>query len=378
MIFSLINILQVLSVIAGITVLGILLKFSKYNPKGFGALAAFLCLDMLLTFYDLALLNGVINPIPHWWLLLSAISCSYPMLLMRYLASLSVIRQNRGDLTRLLIAPGLCVLLFIGVNSAESIALYHAQWFKQEHGPYLFYGALSCIYCAVVLYSLARIDTQEKHVRYFLLGTKCIAFTYLGNALSFLVMGFLEVSNDVLAGIRIVLAPAWFASIYFLLISVVYFLPFRRETAEEEEPQKEPDEGEEQPVPLFNLISEGQCQALLTQLDQLLDEKKVFMDARLQVNDMAEQLGVSERVLRTVLRHYRRDNLKALINQRRVAYVRQQIDHAREKPNFLDIAFEAGFNSKATFNRVFRQITGQSPTDYYEQASIQSPYKQSS
>jgi AraC-like DNA-binding protein len=30
----------------------------------------------------------------------------------------------------------------------------------------------------------------------------------------------------------------------------------------------------------------------------------------------------------------------------------------------LGIAFESGFNSKTTFNRIFKQVTGVAPRDY--------------
>jgi AraC-like DNA-binding protein len=36
-----------------------------------------------------------------------------------------------------------------------------------------------------------------------------------------------------------------------------------------------------------------------------------------------------------------------------------------ENLSLLGIAFDSGFNSKATFNRTFKKITGQSPSDFY-------------
>ncbi|MEL6485381.1 MAG: helix-turn-helix domain-containing protein, partial [Bacteroidota bacterium] len=43
-------------------------------------------------------------------------------------------------------------------------------------------------------------------------------------------------------------------------------------------------------------------------------------------------------------------------------------DAAHEKLSLLGIAYECGFNSKATFNRVFKKLTNSSPTEYLKAA----------
>ena len=35
-----------------------------------------------------------------------------------------------------------------------------------------------------------------------------------------------------------------------------------------------------------------------------------------------------------------------------------------EKLTLLGIAYESGFNSKTSFNRIFKEFTGQSPSSY--------------
>jgi len=37
----------------------------------------------------------------------------------------------------------------------------------------------------------------------------------------------------------------------------------------------------------------------------------------------------------------------------------------------LAIAFDAGFNSKASFNRVFKRLTGQTPTEYRRRQELE-------
>ena len=54
-----------------------------------------------------------------------------------------------------------------------------------------------------------------------------------------------------------------------------------------------------------------------------------------------------------ILSTYRVDAVKDMLSK-----------NAQRKLSLLGIAYECGFNSKATFNRVFKKITGNSPTDY--------------
>ncbi|HEX8507607.1 MAG TPA: helix-turn-helix domain-containing protein, partial [Hymenobacter sp.] len=54
-----------------------------------------------------------------------------------------------------------------------------------------------------------------------------------------------------------------------------------------------------------------------------------------------------------------------LVNGYRVAEVQRRLA-APDARRFtlLGIAFESGFNSKTTFNRIFKQVTGVAPRDY--------------
>lgn len=56
-------------------------------------------------------------------------------------------------------------------------------------------------------------------------------------------------------------------------------------------------------------------------------------------------------------------NFNELINRMRAEEVARLIKQEAE-PNLMQLAFEAGFSSKATFNRAFRAVHGVSPSDY--------------
>ena len=58
-------------------------------------------------------------------------------------------------------------------------------------------------------------------------------------------------------------------------------------------------------------------------------------------------------------------NFYTLINEYRVQEViRRMNDKQYQMYTLLAIALDAGFNSKSAFNRIFKQITGKTPSEY--------------
>jgi AraC-like DNA-binding protein len=60
-------------------------------------------------------------------------------------------------------------------------------------------------------------------------------------------------------------------------------------------------------------------------------------------------------------------NFNDFINQFRIEAVKEKLQKGEHlQQTLLGIAFDCGFNSKATFNRSFKKITGQSPKEWIE------------
>jgi AraC-like DNA-binding protein len=58
-------------------------------------------------------------------------------------------------------------------------------------------------------------------------------------------------------------------------------------------------------------------------------------------------------------------SFRELLNRCRIDFfVRRVVNGALEDQSILDLAFEAGFSSKSTFNRVFKDHIGMSPSCY--------------
>lgn len=102
-------------------------------------------------------------------------------------------------------------------------------------------------------------------------------------------------------------------------------------------------------------------------LEMAIDEK-IFLKADLTLSDLALQLGTNASLLSKVINGSYGLSFNDFINQLRVKEAVRLMQHPQYM-NFslLAIALEAGFYSKATFNRAFKKFTGVNPSEYLKQ-----------
>ena len=89
---------------------------------------------------------------------------------------------------------------------------------------------------------------------------------------------------------------------------------------------------------------------------------KWYLEPRLSIADLARRMGSNETYISRALNQGLDQSFNAFINALRVDEAKKFI--AGDKLNMLEIAHESGFNSKATFNRVFRDIAGMTPSTF--------------
>ena len=90
-----------------------------------------------------------------------------------------------------------------------------------------------------------------------------------------------------------------------------------------------------------------------------------FINAELTVQDLSKQLNISRHHLTELLNNDIGKNFFTFINEYRVEEVKRRLLDARfEHLTIVAIAFESGFNSKSTFNSIFKQNTGNTPSQW--------------
>jgi AraC-like DNA-binding protein len=94
-------------------------------------------------------------------------------------------------------------------------------------------------------------------------------------------------------------------------------------------------------------------------------EGEIYRDPDLTLEAMARQLRTHPNHLSRAINCVLCEHFPVLIQRHRVQFfVARAESGALKKHTILDIAFDAGFSSKSTFNRVFKAETGMSPTQF--------------
>lgn len=96
----------------------------------------------------------------------------------------------------------------------------------------------------------------------------------------------------------------------------------------------------------------------------LLENERVYREMRLNRAALAKKAGIGEYHLSRVINRHFGKSFNDLINDYRIEEAKQRLKS--ESTQVTIIAFETGFNSIASFNRVFKAKVGVSPTEYRE------------
>lgn len=97
----------------------------------------------------------------------------------------------------------------------------------------------------------------------------------------------------------------------------------------------------------------------------LFENKPLYLEAKLQLQEVAEALAVSPHHLSQAINAQSGKPFYDVVNGYRVKHLQKLLaDPANKKFTILALGLDSGFNSKASLNRVFKEETGLSPSEY--------------
>ncbi len=117
-------------------------------------------------------------------------------------------------------------------------------------------------------------------------------------------------------------------------------------------------------------VSEDKASKSISEKDietvkRLMEIDKVYLNPELNLSDLAQQANMSRGQLSEIVNSGFNKNFNDFVNMYRVNAFKDMIkDDKHKQLSLLGIAQECGFNSKATFNRVFKKLTNYSPSEY--------------
>ena len=103
---------------------------------------------------------------------------------------------------------------------------------------------------------------------------------------------------------------------------------------------------------------------------QLIKVDKIYENPKLTLSDVSKRLETNPKTISNSINSGFEMNFNDFINHYRIEAVKEKLKKgAHKKSTLLGIAFDCGFNSKATFNRAFKKSTSESPKDYLQKLS---------
>ena len=101
-----------------------------------------------------------------------------------------------------------------------------------------------------------------------------------------------------------------------------------------------------------------------------MKKSKPYLDRDLTIYDLSRQLNIPRHILSEIINEHIGKNFYNLVNDYRVKEVKKRLKSDDYKHlTILAIAFDSGFNSKSSFNTIFKEKTGSTPSEYLKTIS---------
>jgi AraC-like DNA-binding protein len=101
-------------------------------------------------------------------------------------------------------------------------------------------------------------------------------------------------------------------------------------------------------------------------IDNFLNESKRYLDPEFNMQDLSRETGLPKHHLQLLIYKAEKKRFVEFINQYRIGHLKNLIDQGDLRIKTLDaLAADCGFNSKATFFRTIKKVTGKTPKEYF-------------
>jgi len=105
---------------------------------------------------------------------------------------------------------------------------------------------------------------------------------------------------------------------------------------------------------------------LKRKLQKLMLKDKVFLNPELTLQELANLMNLKLNELSAFINTHLGKNFNDFINEYRINEFKQRVKSPAtdSKATIMELAYQSGFNSKASFNRLFKEYTGITPSQF--------------
>ncbi len=115
--------------------------------------------------------------------------------------------------------------------------------------------------------------------------------------------------------------------------------------------------------PTLNAKEKEQLSAIAQNLETAMKEEQLYKDPGLTLSSLSSKLDVKPYLLTKCLNLHFNKKFNDYVNEYRIQEVKTLLkDPKNAQYTLLSLAYDAGFNSKASFNRAVKKLTGKSPS----------------
>ena len=100
---------------------------------------------------------------------------------------------------------------------------------------------------------------------------------------------------------------------------------------------------------------------LMQRICQAMEQQQLFMNPDLKITDLATALGTNRSTISACINSQRDCSFPQFVNAYRVAYA-QELLRTQPDIKMAEVCVKSGFSSEASFYRIFKAVTGTTPT----------------
>lgn len=112
-------------------------------------------------------------------------------------------------------------------------------------------------------------------------------------------------------------------------------------------------------------LSKQAIKGYIDKMEQLMKGEQLFLNENLSLRDFSQEIKADPNLVSHILNNHLNKNFYEFINAYRIEEAKKRLSNPKYKHlTILAIALASGFNSKTSFNRVFKQMTGLTPSEF--------------